>query len=176
MSDSLRSEIEHLIDESQIRKLLYTYCRAVDRCDEPLLRSLYHPDAVEMHGGYAGSVDGFCHFAMQTMAWMESGSHQITNVLIELDGDVAMSEAMFISIAAGGTDAAGQKIDLLITGRYLDRFERRAGRWKIARRQVVWDSNHTFSASGRWDGPFYGLFRPRGRPDRSDPLYSFATE
>src|ERR1700677_714889 len=54
------ADIRRLLDEASIRRLLASYCRAVDRGDLTTLRSLYHPDARDDHTGvYSGSVDGF---------------------------------------------------------------------------------------------------------------------
>jgi SnoaL-like domain len=45
------AQLAHLLDESAIRQLLARYSRAIDRRDYELLRSCYHPDAVDEHGG-----------------------------------------------------------------------------------------------------------------------------
>ena len=172
MFDEVVEDFKLIKAERDIRNMLYLYCRAVDRGDDILLRSIYHADATEDHFGYVGGVSGFVDLASNMRSWMESGSHQITNILIEIDGDIAKSESNFFGIAANCTDPEGEQIDLFITGRYLDRFERREGSWKIAARQVVFDTNHTFKASGRWEGALYGNFTPRGRSDREDLLYN----
>lgn len=36
-------------DRAAIENVLGTYCRAIDRLDLELLRSVYHPDAVDDH-------------------------------------------------------------------------------------------------------------------------------
>jgi len=38
--------VQTLLDKQEVYELLMRYCRAIDRCDEPLLRSVYHPDVV----------------------------------------------------------------------------------------------------------------------------------
>jgi len=54
-------------------------------------------------------------------------------------------------------------------GRYVDRFERRDGVWKIAERQGVneWLRYEAASDRGFWDGSA----DQRGCRDRSDPVY-----
>ena len=63
--------------------------------------------------------------------------HKINNVLIELDGDIARCETCVtvvvrIPLERGATDWTH-------AGRYVDRFERRNGEWRIAHRTVVYD-------------------------------------
>lgn len=166
-----------LLAEREIRNNIYMYCRAVDRGDRELLRSLYHPDAKEEHGAYNGDLDGFIDYAFATLDWAKEGlSHHITNILIDVRGERAFAESAFISISPRATDLEGNEIDLIIFGRYLDAFECRQGAWKIAHRRVVFDSNHTYPASGEWSGPFYSNFKPKGQPNRSDALFQAMAE
>ena len=58
--------------------------------------------------------------------------HFILNHLVELDGDTAHSEAYYVAILQNHEGSA-----IMSTGRYVDRFERRHGRWAIARRVCV---------------------------------------
>jgi hypothetical protein len=43
-------QLQEMLDEFQLRKLVHRYCRAVDRGDDAQLRSLYHHDAQDHHG------------------------------------------------------------------------------------------------------------------------------
>jgi hypothetical protein len=51
--------LRDLLDRAAIREVLYRYCRAADRCDEELMRSCYHPDALDKHGRFDGSAGDF---------------------------------------------------------------------------------------------------------------------
>jgi hypothetical protein len=64
-------------------------------------------------------------------------THQICNVLIELDGDVAHGESYFFMLAR--SEHQGREVDWLLAGRFIDRFERRGGAWRIASRTVAYD-------------------------------------
>ena len=44
--------LQALLDKDAIRDLVTAYCRAADRKDTALMRSLYHPDATEDHGAF----------------------------------------------------------------------------------------------------------------------------
>src|SRR6202035_5480552 len=54
------ADVQEMLDEYALRKLVHGYSRAVDRGDLDTLRSLYHPDAQDSHGSFSsGSVDAF---------------------------------------------------------------------------------------------------------------------
>ncbi|WP_268959227.1 nuclear transport factor 2 family protein [Paraburkholderia elongata] len=54
--DSKRQEQQ---DKAEIREVHTRYCRGIDRMDFDLVRSCYHPDAIDRHGAYEGGVEGF---------------------------------------------------------------------------------------------------------------------
>lgn len=132
--------LQVLLDKQEIYEVLMRYCRGVDRCDEQLLRSVYHPDAMDDHGLYKGTASGFVEWVIKTHRLMKRKFHSVANVLIEVDGDVAFSEAYWTAYIRSGPE--GQETDLISTGRYIDCFERRNGAWKIAHRQLVFDFTH----------------------------------
>ena len=65
---------------------------------------------------------------------LKACKHTLTNVLIELRGDIALSEAHYLGFQRQWDEATQTYEDYFNAGRYLDRFERRAGQWKIVRR------------------------------------------
>ena len=81
---------------------------------------------------------------------MERHSHQITNVLIELDGDRAVSESYVTVVLWTRPDAEGRQSELVGRGRYLDRWERRGGVWAIEHRVHLLDLSSEFEL-GRAD-------------------------
>jgi hypothetical protein len=158
-------------DELAIRRVLATYCRAIDRCDADLLRSVYWPDAVDDHGVFNGNALEFVDFILPMLRTMRVTTHSISNVLIELDGDEARAET-YVNAYHDAPGPEG-RIDIVVAGRYLDRFERRDGHWRIAHRQFVMDWNQNLASTAQWDGPLYGALDVRGTNDRADPSYSF---
>jgi ketosteroid isomerase-like protein len=109
---------------------LYRYCRGIDRCDEAALRSTYCEDATDCHGSWNGSVTGFIEQALATLRQGGRRVHQITNVLIELRGDVAAVESSFFALQVTG---AQPDRETFLCGRYTNRLERREGEWRVAR-------------------------------------------
>lgn len=139
-----RSLLQELIDKEAIRTVLARYCRAVDRGDIELLESVFHPDASHDHGEFRGPHgqpgESFSDWAVgKGNQTVETIQHSLGTVLIELDGDVAYVESYFMSPTVLKEREDGEQIMTLLLGRYVDRFERRNGEWRIAYRAVVKD-------------------------------------
>ncbi len=158
--------LQGLADRAAIHDVLLRYCRGADRCDEDLIRSSYHPDAHDDHGTFTGSGGDFASWVVGVLRETSLATqHTLPNVLIELAGDAAAVESSFIAYHHRTADG-GARIEIF-GGRYLDRFERRRGEWRIAARTVVHD----------WSTAVPSVAFPnveryvQGRRDRSDPVY-----
>lgn len=166
--------LQSLWDELQIRKLLATYCRGIDRCDKELLKTVYWPEAYEEHGLFNGNAWEFAEFIVPLLKTMKITMHSISNALIELQGDTAQSET-YVSAYHLMTDASGAPIEMVVAGRYLDRFERRGSEWRIIRRSFVMDWNQNQKATAQWEGGMYESLTIRGSNDQNDPSHAFFT-
>ncbi len=156
--------LQSLLDKQEIQEVLHKYCRAIDRCDEELLRSVYHPDAIDIHGTFRGLASEFIPHAMAGLRRHYSAtSHCIGNILIELDGDVAFVET-YLTAWHVSTNENGTEDNLILGARYVDRFERRDGAWKIAHRTVVGDWQHALTAVEARSMSFVPGLRSRGDP------------
>lgn len=146
MERSLEEMVRELHDLQAIRTKVNTYCRAVDRLDRELLLSVYHPDAIDDHGMFVGSPEAFADWAFGLHAKQQvSHQHMIMNHTCELDGDTAHAETYWMF--AGMNRGEDGPWLTLGGGRYIDRFERRGGEWKIAARKCVPDWGGVPSAS-----------------------------
>lgn len=172
--------LQRLLDRAEIHDVLCRYARGVDRADADLIRSTYHADAHDDHVDYKGDVDGFIAWLDTRFVGFDNSMHFLGNCLIEFAGpNLAMVETYVASRrlrAPAGDEAAGLAPDDMICrqawGRYLDRFERRNGEWRIARRMFVIDSRFTSVAKGgARTGP-----STWGTRDPSDPLYAVRAE
>ncbi|PVX75655.1 SnoaL-like protein [Paraburkholderia unamae] len=131
------AQLQALLDKDALYELAVRYARAIDRRDRALLLSVYHEDAVDDHGVmFKGSAAAFADWQPEVMARFEVTAHYIMNTSYRLDGDHAQGELYFV--AYHRTKAPDAK-EVVIGGRYLDRYERRANVWKIAHRTLVWD-------------------------------------
>jgi len=134
----VNEQIQALLDKQSICEVLVTYCRGVDRCDEDLIRSAFHEDSYDDHGYWKGPGHELAPFLADRLRKANSATtHSITNVLIELDGDLARSESqVHATLIRKGSDPV--EVDV-VGARYLDRLSRQDGRWRIEHRIVVLD-------------------------------------
>lgn len=160
---------EQVSSHIEIQQALFKYCRAIDRGDLELLKSVYHPDARDAHGAHSGLAH---EFAEKIVTGMDSlgviGQHIISNVLIELTGpDTAEVESYFQAHHPSPTEDGVIALAFSV-GRYLDRFERRAGVWKIADRRVIMDYSRAPSEGPPWAT---AANYPKGGRREADPSH-----
>lgn len=158
--------VTQLADKDAIRTLIYTYCRSVDRCDVPLGHAVWHEDGVADYGAdyYQGPGKGVIDKICANHLHLLSHSHQVSNVLIELHGEKAGSESYVTGTMR--MDRDGRRMAMEVIGRYLDKWEKRDGRWGLVYRGVVFDH-----ATIREDMPLPGHGLPSAR-DLTDPSYA----
>lgn len=161
MTDTL----SHLADKQAITEQLYRYCRSVDRLDVPLGQSVFHEDSTADYGptGYQGTGHGAIQWICQAHGQLLFHSHQVSNILIELDGDRAGSEAYVTATLR--MERGGKMMHIENWARYCDRWSRRDGVWRIDRRETVIDYD-----SVREVTPMYN--HDRGRRDETDLSYA----
>ena len=131
--------INDLAAKAAISDLIYSYPRGLDRLDPERLRSIAHPGAdMEFTGMFKGTWNDFVDWLMKAHTSMLYNRHTIGNVLIEVKGDVAVSETTATAHLIVARDD-GQVEDRDTHSRYLDRWERRDGRWGLVRRLTLRD-------------------------------------
>jgi len=140
--------VQQLLDKQAITEALHRYCLAADRHDRALGYSVWHDDAVAHYENlFEGSGRDFVDFGIDALeqAKIEIASqHEVSNILIEVDGDEATSESyVTASMAIGGTGVVN-----VMKGQYKDSWSRRDGEWRIAERHYVTDIEQTVPASG----------------------------
>jgi hypothetical protein len=169
MSTTRATTLEALLDREAIRDCLHRYCRGIDRLDEEALRSAYWPDATDRHGAYQGPAAGFIERALRNLKTAGRMVHMLGNIQIELHGDVAAAESYFLAFQEEAADGGAR--ETLLCGRYVDRFEKRAGEWRIAARTVTYDWMRSTPLERPLVPEAFGVRQPTGgrRPD--DPLY-----
>ena len=134
--DDIREALREVLDRRAIWECLLRYARGVDRFDADLVRSAFHEDAVDDHGKFVGNAVEFVDWAVAQHTKAHQGHlHNLFNHTCDLDGDVAHTETYFMF---AGMNREGTPL-VLNGGRYLDRFERRDGVWRIAYRTLMRD-------------------------------------
>jgi len=165
--------VQRLLAKQEIAEILYKRARAGDRSDAELAHTCYHEGATERHGMFDGLATEFIDVVSFTRpkpgSPIKGMMHLITNILSDFaDDDHAFVESYHLAWCqmTDGTDAT-------IGGRYLDKFERRDGRWGIVHRDVIFDWSRVEPETDKfWEKhpakPF--LFGKRGA---DDPLYTY---
>jgi hypothetical protein len=148
---SLEEKIQLLMDERDIRNVIDRLSRAASRADLELYKTCFHDDAVIRNGPtFDGKVSDFFEKFADT-AWQvgEVAQYYMTNVLIDLDGDSAHAETQAFSPKTLHQRADnGDRVILMAGFRYLHRFARRNGEWRISVAWFVtdWSFFHNVSA------------------------------
>ena len=135
-----------LIAKDAIRDLVSTYARAADRKDHALMRTLYHPDAMEDHGAFfQGLASEFIDRLPEIQAPIDILQHHVTSHNIVITGERAEGEVYVLAMHR--VQRSGAAFDVLVSGRYLDGYECRDGAWKFSRRAIVADWAHVWDPS-----------------------------
>ncbi|APE16077.1 hypothetical protein BOH72_13500 [Mycobacterium sp. WY10] len=166
--DTLRSDVRYLMDRTEILDCISRHARGCDRHDIDLITSAYHDDGVDEHGHAINAGPKYGEWANATHAETSAvHTHNITTHTCEIDGDTAHADSYVIVVLIGSDGKTAQ----FITGRYIDRLERRDGQWRIVVRRSTVEG--MFIADARvLQSPFFtdkGYLV--GTRDRSDLSY-----
>jgi hypothetical protein len=161
--------MREFMDRQSILDCITNCARGIDRLDRTLVLSAYHPDGIDDHGIFVGTAAEFFDW-LSSMFDAETSTqfHYITNHRCEIHGDEAHAETYYVNV----TTTVDVNTIILAGGRYIDRFERRSGQWKIALRYclIEWTTNAASTAH-----PFANLPEAytNGVPSRGkvDPSY-----
>jgi hypothetical protein len=162
---------QELMDRSAIDRLLALYCRGLDRADEATLRSIYHVDAIEDRGSglFIGKAHDWIGWSLSILPAFSLTQHCIMNRLVDIAGDIAYGETYFQAYHRLAPQTSPEAVasqlpvpedlrwpkgetELILAGRYLDRFERRQDEWKIAYRKMVCDWCRVQPVADAWFG------------------------
>jgi SnoaL-like protein len=178
-------------ERAAIENVLGLYCRAIDRLDVQLLKSVYHPDGIDDHGAMCLNAHEFAERIVETVAQLCVYSmHTVTHAVIDVGDGVARSEAYYLGYhtVASGEEAIGkffgtryleaqrragmldQRHEYICGGRYLDVFQKRDGVWRIFRRRITNEFSVSRPEATTSEGIPGMYFRPGSR-DRADPVY-----
>jgi hypothetical protein len=161
-----------MLDEFELRKLVHGYCRAVDRGDFETLRSLYHHDAKDAHGDFsAGTAADFLAQLEAAHPYVRSMQHNVTTVNFAISGQLAEGE--IYTIATHTFNAGDRDVDVIVGGRYLDKYEKRDGAWKFSERAIVTDWAHVNDPSTVNFSHPITRDTPEGSPGAGDASHQF---
>jgi len=136
MQDSTNAQLQLLVDHFEIREAVEAYIHARDHADGEATADIYHPDSTEDHGPIQDSGRRFAERANEALLSYWTGCHHLLGqTRIKVTGDTAGAETYFLASLTRELD--GVKMLDQMAGRYIDRFERREGKWRIKARKCV---------------------------------------
>ena len=107
------------------------------------MRAAYHEDAVDNHGPFNGPVAAYFEWVEQHHEYYDVVMHLMGAANIDfISDDVAFAETYCLLIQRMRPETTyNSEVRLHVTTacRYVDRFELREGKWKIARRDIVYE-------------------------------------
>jgi ketosteroid isomerase-like protein len=167
------NRMQDLLDKQDCAELVYRFARGVDRCDADQIRAVFWPDATDDHGIVKGTVEEYLAQVMLILDSMKSTQHMLGQVLIELAGDTATGETYFCAQHTLPGADGGPDQEMFAAGRYLDRFERRDGVWKIIHRSAVYDWNTVDASTTNWTTEPMKSLLARGLRGAADPSSAY---
>lgn len=159
------AELDTLLAKQAITEQIYRYCRAVDRLDIPLGHSVWHENGTADYGDgfYQGPGRGVIDKICASHEGLLCHSHQVANLLVEVDGDEAGSETYVTATLQG---MRGETLFQIMTwSRYVDRWSRRDRRWAIDHRIAIRDFDEMRDVQSLSADKL-------SRRDREDPSYT----
>ncbi len=163
------AQIAQLLAKQDITELLYKYPRALDRLDRSLLLSIGHPEAkVEFGKTVFPNWTAYTDWMMKAHTEMLGNNHRITNILIEVRGDTAVSESTGTALLLVKQDKGDDYEERYMHSRYLDKWSRRGGKWGLDYRQTVMDYRVVKPVSA---ADVKGMYVMGARTGAADPSY-----
>jgi hypothetical protein len=156
--------LEELLAREEITDVVKRLARGTDRLDEELIASCYHPGAIDDHNVFRGDGAAFARWVVETLPHFDATMHFVSPPLIELDMDRARADTYCVAHHLTATS------DMVLGLRYVDRFERRSGAWRIAKRVCAFDWTYSIPIDPDRTWPFGEDFTVGAR-DRTDITY-----
>lgn len=137
-----------LEDRADIQDIIAAYAHALDRRRWGMMEKLFHKDAQFQFGTVAGDWRGFVEQARAIIDPCLSTQHQLGQIQYGFaDGNTCHTETYMtamhtIPVGYPIPDVfpdKGKIYSAVIAGRYVDRFEKRGGEWRIAQRTGLYD-------------------------------------
>ncbi len=131
---ALERKLQDLTDRQEILDCIVRTSRGNDRFDKEWITGSYHPDGIHELGRKQISGQQYGDHANEAHGRIcETCLHNVTMHACEINGDVAHAESYVIGLFMD----KGSETSRILAGRYIDRLEKRDGKWKIAVRRAT---------------------------------------
>lgn len=165
---AIERKLQYLTDIQDIREVIARHARGCDRHDAACNASAFHEGGVHELGNrvFDGKLYGE-HSNMGLAMMFDATIHTPVLQTCEVDGDVAHAESYVIGIMLH----KGGETSQVVAGRYIDRLERRGGRWGIMVRRVTVEIVVQGEATIMSTEPFKSQHYLKGNRDKDDLSY-----
>lgn len=146
------ANLRRLAARAEIKDVIHLCCHILDRHRWDLMSDVFHDDATIRYSYRANvqSCQEWVANARIIMSEFPHTLHQVGNMLIEIDGNTAWSEAYVTATHLVPPSAPvdsfwcgrDEPYEGVGGGRYVDRFEYRNAAWKIAARETFIEFRH----------------------------------
>ena len=166
--NELERKLRYMTDRQEILDCIVSTSCGNDRFDVARISGAYHVDGIhELGRRQISGADYGAHANHAHAAISETTLHNVTMHSCEIDGDVAHAESYVIGLFLD----KGCETARLLAGRYIDRLERRDGKWKIALRRATVEIPLEGNAKLPNRKTVAGSGYLKGSRDKSDPSY-----
>lgn len=135
-----RQQLQALLDEREITRGLSRFARILDTKRWDALSEVFAED-LSFDYGAGGEQQGMAALRNNMTRFLDlcgGTQHLIGSVLVDVDGDKAVSRA-YVQARHQAVGATGGPV-FDTNGEYIDRWERRPEGWRIVRRDAVWSA------------------------------------
>lgn len=132
----MADELAAVADRVAIREVVSRYGMAVDRRDWDLYRQVFTSDAVIDYTDSSGprtDLEGAITWLAEVLEPFAALHHNMTNQIVDLDGDRARSCTYYLAFHIIATGPASESV-FTMGGFYQDRLARGADGWRISER------------------------------------------
>ena len=130
----MSKEIDLLITEVNISKILFNYAKACDEKNWPLLDDVFHESAIAIYGDHqCTGLNEIKSFLSESLRSISDAQHLLTNIQIEVNEDNAPSTS-YLSALQMINDI--NPMPSQVWGQYKDNLIRDNGVWKITRKEL----------------------------------------
>jgi hypothetical protein len=126
-------------DELEIRRLVENWVVWRDAGDWDRFRTVWHDDGRMMATWFQGSCDDFIRVSREGFERGVRILHFLGGTSVDVAGPRAVSQAKMTITQRADVEAV--ECDVVCTGRFVDFFEQRGGRWGIVLRQPIYESD-----------------------------------
>jgi len=166
--------VDDLLAREEIADVVKALARGTDRLDRELMASCYHPDGTDDHNVFRGTGTEFAQWVVDTLPHFQATMHFIGPPRIRTSSSrldtSAKVDTYCVAHHLSKPDDQGQQTDMVLGLRYVDRFERRDGRWLIAARVCAFDWSYTVEFDPARGFQFESTWT-LGARDRTDVTY-----